>query len=121
MSDQQRVRVHLETAGYATTFGGAYSATFAVEDERTQVVWVDVAAELTLASPIVDGIDGALPEWLVGQDFGRYTLAAHPPFATVGLSLPLTVSEELFDREAALLAQYADAWEKALTPDSDLL
>jgi hypothetical protein len=121
MSEQQRVREHLESTGYVASSGGPFTATFAVDDSRTQVVWVDVATELTLASPIVEGIDAALPAWLVEQDFGRYTVSAHPPFATVGLTLPLTVTEELFDREAALLAQYADAWEKAVTPDSDVL
>jgi hypothetical protein len=120
MSDQQRVREHLESIGYASASDTLFTATFGVDDDRTQVIWIDVAARLVLASPIAE-VGDVLPEWLAGQDFGRYTLAAHPPFATVGLTLPLTVSEELFDREAALLAQYADAWEKALTPDSDLL
>ena len=121
MSDQQRVRDHLESTGYATSSTGPYTATFAVDDARTQVVWIEVATSITLASPIIEGLDGTLPDWLVEQDFGRYTLAMHRPFATVGLTLPLTVSDELLDREAALLAQYADAWEKALDPEHDLL
>ena len=121
MSDQQRLRAHLESTGYEAADGSLFMATFPVDDDRTQVVWVDVADEITLASPILQGVDATLPEWLVEQDFGRYRLAAHPPFATVMLTLPPNPSEELFAHEAALIAQYADSWEKAITPDRDLL
>lgn len=120
MSEQKRVREHLESTGFNGS-GGTLTATFPVSGDRTQVVWVEVADQVKLASPIVEGIADSVPEWLAEQDYGRYAVAAHTPYVTVGLTLDLSVSEELLDREAALLAQYADDWEKALTPDRDVL
>lgn len=119
--DRRRLRAEIEGGGF-TAFGSVtYRGTMPGVDERTQLLWIMIDDEVQLYSPIIEGVDEQLPEWLAAHDFGQYELEALPPFGALRRSLPLSVTNEALRAEAIQLCRYADECERSITPESDAL